>query len=147
MEKKLFLYVFVFTFLCTNIVFSQSKDEQDVNHAVESLRVAMVNGDSVQLDALTSDKLSYGHSGGKIEDKKTFIHSLTSGLSDFVTITLTDQQVTMFDHAAIVRHTLSADTNDGGKPGTVKLLVLTVWQKEKKGWKLIARQAVKFPQQ
>lgn len=147
MNKKLYLLLFVFALAHTNIVFSQSKDEQDVNHAVESLRAAMVNADSVQLDALTSDKLSYGHSGGKIEDKKSFIHSLTSGQSDFVTITLTDQQVTMFDHVAIVRHTLSADTNDGGKPGTVKLSVLTVWQKEKKDWKLIARQAVKFPQQ
>jgi ketosteroid isomerase-like protein len=38
---------------------------------------------------------------------------------------------------------LAAVTKDNGKPGSVKLDVLLVWQKEQKEWKLIARQAVK----
>jgi ketosteroid isomerase-like protein len=39
---------------------------------------------------------------------------------------------------------LEAKTNDNGKPNDIKLLVLMVWQKQNKEWKLIARQAVKI---
>ena len=106
--------------------------------------IEKIGPDSVKLATLVSDKLSYGHSGGHIEDRANFIQTLTSGKSDFVTIDLSDQQVTIVDKMAIVRHILNATNNDGGKPGTVKLSVLTVWYKEKGGWKLVARQAVKL---
>jgi hypothetical protein len=48
--------------------------------------------------------------------------------------------------AAIVRHTLTADTNDSGKPGKVSIKILGVWQKQGGDWKLLARQAVRPPQ-
>jgi len=45
---------------------------------------------------------------------------------------------------AIVRHIFKAKTNDGGKPGEVNIRVLLIWQKQKGGWKLLARQAVRI---
>ena len=124
--------------------FAQTKEEKEVATTVETLRAAMVNADSVALTQILSDKLSYGHSGGKVQTKTEFIHSLTSGESDFVTIELSDQTIEMFDHTAIVRHILSATTNDNGKPGNVKLSILLIWQKQHGAWKLIARQAVRI---
>jgi ketosteroid isomerase-like protein len=44
---------------------------------------------------------------------------------------------------AIVRHLFDGTTNDGGKPGTVKLKILLIFEKQGKDWKLLARQAVK----
>ena len=111
---------------------------------MESLRKAMIDGDSVQLDKITDAELTYGHSGGNVQSKAAFIHAFTSGQSDFVTIDLTGQTIQLYGSTAVVRHTLSASTNDGGKPGTVKISVMTVWQKHRKDWKLIARQAVKL---
>ena len=125
-------------------MFAQSKDEQAVASAVESLRKAMVDGDSIMLEKLTDNQLTYGHSSGQVQSKSAFLHSFTSGASDFVTIDLTGQTIQLYANTAVVRHTLSAATNDGGKPGTVKIAVMTVWQKEKGGWKMIARQAVKL---
>jgi ketosteroid isomerase-like protein len=46
-------------------------------------------------------------------------------------------------HLVIVWHTLSAKTNDGGKPGEVHLYVMLVWEKQQSQWKLVARQAAK----
>ena len=40
--------------------------------AIESLRTAMINADKNALENLVADKLSYGHSGGAIDDKKKF---------------------------------------------------------------------------
>ena len=123
---------------------AQSTDQKAVSEAVEKLRLAMIDADKNVLDKIISDSLSYGHSTGRIENKSEFIRNLLSGKSDFVTIDMTDQTISISGDAAIVRHVLSATTNDSGKPGTTKLKVLLVWQKEKGTWKLLARQAVKF---
>jgi ketosteroid isomerase-like protein len=122
---------------------AQSKEEAAVNAAVENLKKAMIDGDKTGLQNITSDKLSYGHSSGRVEDKAAFVDNIVTGKSDFVTIELTNQTVSVSGDAAIVRHTLSATTNDSGNPGSVKLNILLVWQKQKGQWKLLARQAVK----
>jgi len=123
---------------------AQPKDEKAVADAVEQLRMAMVNPDKAVLEKLTSGKLSYGHSSGLVEDQKMFIEKLVSGQSDFVSIDLTEQSISISDKVAIVRHILAAKTNDGGRPGEVRIRVLLIWQKEKGGWKLLARQAVRM---
>jgi len=145
MSKKLFFGIIAFIFLNT-VSFGQTKDEKAVSDAVEQLRSAMVNGNKAALEKLTDEKLSYGHSGGHIDDKKEFVTKLTNGSSDFVTIDLTEQTISISEKVAIVRHTLKAKTNDGGKPGEVHLKVLLIWQKGKGGWQLVARQAIKITQ-
>ena len=132
------------TTILSHETMAQTREKKEVSAAVETLRAAMVSADSTVLTQILSDKLSYGHSGGKVQTKNELIHSLTSGESDFVTIELSDQTIEIFDHTAIVRHFLSATTNDNGKPGSVKLSILLVWQKQDGAWKLIARQAVRI---
>lgn len=112
--------------------------------AVDRLKEALVSGDQSALDAITSTQLSYGHSSGRIEGKEAFIEAIVSGKSDFVSIELSDQTITVKGKSAIVRHQLKASTLDNGLPGQVKLHILTVWVKEKGQWKLLARQSVKM---
>ncbi|WP_158829193.1 nuclear transport factor 2 family protein [Mucilaginibacter lacusdianchii] len=123
----------------------KSTSAEAVAAAVETLRKAMVDADSVTLLQMVSPHLSYGHSSGVVQDKQTFIHALTSGSSDFVTIELSNQTIQVTGRAAVVRHVLSGTTNDGGKPGNVKINILMVWQKVKGSWQLLARQAFKVP--
>ena len=104
----------------------------------------MVDADQATLESSVDHKLSYGHSGGHIDDKKEFVDKIASGKSDFVTIGLTEQTISISGKTAIVRHILSAKTNDGGKPGEVHLRVILVWQKKAGKWLLLARQAVKI---
>ncbi|SDC61887.1 protein of unknown function [Cupriavidus sp. YR651] len=122
---------------------AQSADTQPVATAAEKLRVAMIDPDQAALSALVADSLSYGHSGGRLDTKASFIGDLLDKKSDFVSITITDQTVSLSGDVAVVRHTLSGDTLDSGKPGTVLLKVLQVWQKQGGNWRLLARQAVK----
>ena len=147
MQKMIKNIILILPMIMVTVVISaQSKKEEAVTGAVTLLKQAMIDGDSVMLDKLTSANLLYGHSGGQIQDKPAFIHSFTSGSSDFVSIDLAEQTITISGNTAIVRHKLSATTNDNGKPGTVNLIVMTVWQKQHKDWKMIARQAVRPPQ-
>ncbi|MFE8643814.1 nuclear transport factor 2 family protein [Sphingomonas sp. NCPPB 2930] len=116
-----------------------------VTAAAENLRRVMVDPTRPALDALVADDLSYGHSLGKVDTKASFISDLLDGTSDFITITITDQTVKVVKDVALVRHTLSAQTNDGGKPGNVTIKILQVWQQQGGQWKLLARQAVRPP--
>ncbi|MBT2335176.1 nuclear transport factor 2 family protein [Variovorax paradoxus] len=119
--------------------------EPTVAAAAERLRLAMIDPTPAALGALVADDLSYGHSGGRVDTKASFIGDLVAGKSDFVSITITEQTIKVVDgHTAIVRHTLAADTNDSGKPGKVALKILGVWQKQGGEWKLLARQAVRI---
>ena len=140
-KKLLFTGVIV---LAISSINAQNKEETDVAKAVDKLKIAMIEGNKADLENIAMDKLSYGHSGGAVDNKKEFVEKISSGKSDFVTIELTDQTISISDNIAVVRHKLNATTNDGGKPGEVHLLVLLIFQKDNKQWKLLARQAVKL---
>lgn len=140
MFKKLF--IFSVLIMIVNFSFAQ---KNEVENSVNKLTELMITPDSLALDKLILNNLSYGHSSGKIETKQQFMQSLLSRSSDFVDINLTDQTVTIQNKTALVRHTLNAKTNDKNVPGNVKLNILLIWSKEKAGWKLLGRQAVKVP--
>lgn len=142
--KKLHLLLLAFL-IFTTTAFAQSKDEKDVTAAVEFMRKAMVDGDRANLTKLAAEDLSYGHSSGKIQNKTEFVEAIASGTSDFVTIDLTEQTIKVVGTTAIVRHKLSAQTNDGGKPGSTVLGIMLIFQKQKGAWLLLARQAYKLP--
>jgi ketosteroid isomerase-like protein len=119
-------------------------DKDAVTAAAEKLRLAMISGDKSSLESLILPQLTYGHSGGHIDDAAEFVEKLVSKKSDFVTIDITNQNINIVGNTAIVRHHFYATTADLGKtPGDVTLDILLVWSKTKKDWKLLARQAVK----
>ena len=129
--------------LITISSFAQSKEETQVAEAVENLRKAMMKADTVELRKIALPELSYGHSSGKIQNKNEFISSFATGASVFVTLEFTEQTIKVVGSTAVVRHILSAKTNDNGKPGAVHLGILLIWQKTHGSWHLLARQAVK----
>lgn len=131
--------------MSSTMLYAQNKEEQSLTAAVDKLKNAMISGDQKALEEVAADDLSYGHSGGKVEDKATFVETIASGKSDFVTIELKNQTVKVTGKTGVVRHELHATTNDGGKPGEVHIGIMLVWQKQGKDWKLLARQAYKLP--
>jgi hypothetical protein len=140
--NKLILAI-TFCFIFSVNVNAQSK-EQKLLTAVEFLKDALLSGDEASLKKITSENLTYGHSSGKMEDKKAFVNSLVSGNSDFVTIKLEEQSSIINGNTAIVRHKLYASTLDNGKSGDVKLGVMLIFIFEKGDWKLLGRQAFKL---
>lgn len=132
--------------MSSSYLYAQDKHELSLLTAVDKLKNAMVSGDRQALEEVAANDLSYGHSSGKLEDKATFVETIASGKSDFVSIDLKNQTVKITGKTAIVRHELHAKTNDGGKPGEVHIGIMLVWQKQGKDWKMLARQAYKLPQ-
>lgn len=141
------LLIFSCLLISTTFCFAQKTNaEKEVNEAVDKLIGLMVTPDSLGLDKLLLNNLSYGHSSGKVQTKQEFMHSLLSGESDFLDdIVLGDPKTIIQGNTALVRHKLMAQTNDKGVKGSVNLYILLIWSKEKSGWKLLGRQAVKVP--
>ncbi len=123
---------------------AQSGEEAAVAQAVERLRAAMLAADRGQLDALTAPQLSYGHSGGVVEDKARFIDVVAGKRTVYKSITQSDQSVSMAGDNAIVRHVFSTDFESGGSPGSSRVGVMQVWQKQGGQWRLLARQAFRI---
>jgi len=126
--------------LSVMVASAQSREEKAVAAAVERQRQAMLDGDRTALESLTAAELSYGHSSGLIEDKKTFVDALVTGKSDFKEINLTNQTIKVAGNVAIVRHEMHGESNTG----PVNIGILLVWQGKGDNWKLVARQAYKL---
>ncbi|WP_449398402.1 nuclear transport factor 2 family protein [Chryseobacterium wanjuense] len=142
MIKKI---IFAMSFIMAITISAQKMNDKDaVAETAEKLRLAMISGEKSDLESLILPELTYGHSGGHIDDAKEFVEKLVTKKSDFLTIDITNQTVNIVGNTAIVRHHFYATTADAGKaPGDVTLDILLVWVKVKNDWKLLARQAVK----
>jgi len=123
---------------------AESPDLAALDQAVEALRKAMVDADKARLDELTADQLSYGHSGGVIQDKADFISVIIAKKTIYHSITLSDATTAIAGNDAILRHIFATEFEAEGKPGTSRVGVLQVWQKHDGRWKLLARQAYKL---
>ena len=141
--KKLFL----FFFLAVAINSSAQTDEQKVLDRVKQLNTAIfINKDSVALDGLMADKVTYGHSGGKIENRPEMISGAVHSPSTYKNFMM-DSATVFFEgkNTAVVRHVLKATSVDReGKESPLHIGVLQVWVMQNKQWKLMARQAVKL---
>ena len=86
MIKKLLL---TFSFLTVSLIFAQkNNNQQAVADASEKLRLAMISGDKTILESLILPELTYGHSGGHIDDAKEFVEKLASKKSNFLVFIL-----------------------------------------------------------
>ena len=141
MKRLIFV---VTTLLFIPSLFAQDKVIIALETAVQEYNNAILNRNRDVLEKLTAPQLSFGHSSGKVENKKEFVDAVVNGPFLFLSIDISDQAITIIDKTAIVRHILSAKVNNNGTPGDLKLSNLMVWQKQKGKWKLIARQAVRM---
>ena len=118
--------------------------EKEVAQAVDQLTQAMLHLDLKQLHALTSDKLTYGHSSGKVQNKDQFIADLETHTSAFKTLEMQNQTITLSGDTALVRHHFSAQALKGTEVVPTEIENFQIWQKQDGKWLLVGRQAFKF---
>jgi hypothetical protein len=99
-----------------------------------------------RLDAIFSDQLHYAHSNGAIDTKASYMDSLVSGRSDYVSFEYLSRDfilagpgiVLMKGHAIIT-------AGAPGKPNRNDLNYLAVWREEGGKWRFLAWQSCKNP--
>ncbi len=138
-------FAFLLSLLCLT-AFSQT-DENKVLQKVKELNDAIfVRKDGSAIQALVMEKLSYGHSDGKVEDKPTMVRNAATNKITYQNVETLLPRIAIEQNTAVARHYLKGiQTDSTGKPGPLTLEVLQVWFKDNGEWKLLARQAVKVP--
>ena len=152
--KKLFLLfslivsAFAFTLCNTDKpvqVLDVAEQEKAVAAAVEDFKTGIINADRALLESISADKLVYGHSGGKVQNKDEFIEEVVSLVpNDYLTIDLAEQTITVSGNTAIVRHIYSSDYTSNGVEGSLRIGNVLIWQEQEGKWKLLARQAYRL---
>ena len=125
----------------TCLFVNAQKDESEVMTRMKRFHELMVQkGTSV--DQYIDDSLSYGHSNGWVENKADFLSDLENRIV-YHSIKEDSVNVRVNGKVANVRFAGVYDSTLDGKRNEIRLRVLEVWVKTKKGWKLFARQAVR----
>ena len=123
---------------------AEAGDEAAVKQNVEALREALLKADKAQLERLSADQISYGHSDGRVQNKAEFIDGVMTRKANVKSINFPDLKIAVAGDAAIARHIYESESETDGKPNSVKIGALTVWQKQGGNWKLLARQGYKL---
>jgi len=123
---------------------AEAGDEAAVKQNVEALREALLKADKAQLERLSADQISYGHSDGRVQNKAEFIDGVMTRKANVKSINFPDLKIAVAGDAAIARHIYESESETDGKPNNVRIGTLEVWQKQGGNWKLLARQGYKL---
>jgi ketosteroid isomerase-like protein len=115
--------------------------EKAVTAAVAAFNEAARAGDRARLTNLLSDDLIYGHSSGRTETKQQCIDNLVKAKSNFQH---EGQVVRVYGRAAYVQTKVVAHNVTNGQPAKLPLVMLQVWAKEGKQWRMVARQTARL---
>ena len=139
--------LFIFTLLLLSFAgISQTKKEQALIERTYLLsHTVFGTKDSLTLEDLFARKLSYGHSGGKVETRAEAIAAISRNKSIYTDTAVSNISVVVNDNVAIVRHLFKANEKKlDGSVLPLNFTMMLVWVKEKGAWRLMGRQAVKL---
>ena len=119
-------------------------DSIDLKEALQKLDKALMHKDELVLRSLLHNNISYGHSNGWVQSKADVFNDFKSG--KLVYNIIESSSVSILDigknHAAVKMNS-NAEGVVNGNAFNLKLHVLQVWLKTKKGWQLYSRQSAK----
>lgn len=115
--------------------------------AADDERVAAtLDADPARLDSIYSDELHYAHSSGTIDTKASFVESLTSGRSDYLSVDYVQRNfipigpgIALMQGRALIR----VSSPEG--PRVLDLNYLAVWREESGRWRFLAWQSSRNP--
>ena len=133
------------------LAFSPSVRAEDARTATlaaaDNARVAATkSADREKLTAIFSDDLRYAHSSGKVDTKQSYIESLTSGRTKYLTLDYEERTFT-FPAPGIALMTGRAHVKVANATGEVDMVLsfLSVWREENGHWRFLAWQSCKLP--
>ena len=139
---KLFFTIALFF---TGLVAVAQNDTASLKDAMSRLDKALINKDDKVLQQLLHKDVSYGHSSGWVQNKNEIVGDFKTGKMLYTKIENSSVVIVSQNNKwATVRTTTNAEGELDHKAFQLKLHVLQVWIRTKKGWQLLARQSTKL---
>ncbi len=107
---------------------------------------ATIAADPERLNVIYSDELRYAHSSGKVDDKESMIHSLTSGGVIYESFEYKERDfVVASPGVALMSGSVLIHAEIPTGKVVVDLNFLSVWRKEEGRWRFLSWQSNKIP--
>ena len=144
--RSLLLSIVVLCLSCVPCIRAEDARTAALTAADDARVAAMKSADREKLAALLSDDLRYAHSSGTVDTKQSYIESLTSGRTKYLTLDYEERAFT-FPTPKIALMTGRAHVKVANATGEVdmQLSFLSVWREEDSKWRFLAWQSCKLP--
>jgi hypothetical protein len=123
----------------------QEVEPSEVVLSLETQRLdAMVKADSVFLDRVFADDLTYAHSNGVMHSKAELMGLLSAGRMDYVSIHPDNLTVRVYQSAAVVMGMADIAVSTGEDVVAIAIRFTSVYVMEGDSWRLVAYQSTRF---
>ena len=104
---------------------------------------AMVNADVDTLEQLFSDDIYYGHTGGNVDDKTSFLEKIRSGQYSYESIdTQIGHVAAIGERGLVINGELTIEVISSGEKKVFHAIYLAVWLLEGGDWRFNSLKAV-----
>jgi ketosteroid isomerase-like protein len=115
--------------------------EREVLQADEERVRALLANDFEALERILGDDLTYVHSNGMLDTKESYIGSLRSGRSRYLTMDISDVSVRVLGDTALINARFNARVKVGDNEVNPQPRVLIVYAKRDGRWQMLASQS------
>lgn len=138
-------FLFFILLIVGTQAYSQNPEAEKINQLHKRKFDWLINKKYDSLNWLLDDQAKYIHSNGWVQSKQEVIDDLKSGKLNYISVIVEESSVSYFDKSAVVTGKgifkgLMPDKSEF----SIHLLYTEVYVKQKKQWRLVARQATKI---
>jgi hypothetical protein len=106
-------------------------------------RAAQIAGDVKTLDALCADEMTYTHTTGDVDTKKTYFAALQAGRK-YETLDISDVSIARYDNTVVMVGVAHISVKSS-TPIRFRARFIDVWAKQQDRWRFVAWQTTRLP--
>jgi len=122
--------------------------EQRIKQHIETLearrRQAMIDGDMAFLESVYTDDLTYNHSDGKSDSKRSYLQGMREGVWNYQRFESRQEHIRRVGECAVVTGLIDMDVIIRGEPMLLNSRYISVWREGDAGWQMIAWQSTRY---
>ncbi len=123
---------------CAGHTTSRPAAAEDLDAADQARAAAMVAADVAALDRMLDDSLTYTHSNGRVDSKRSLMDEIASGRVDYRTIEATRSVGRLFGGVGIVTGPVRMDVAARGRVLRLRSVYTAVYRRHDGHWRLVA---------
>lgn len=107
-------------------------------------RTALIAGDLKTLETLCADELTYTHTNGTVDTKKTYLEALRSGVR-YETMDFLDVSIARYDSTVVIVGVAQIAVKTPSGPIRFRARFTDVWARQDERWRFVAWQTTRLP--
>jgi hypothetical protein len=124
---------------------SVPKGAEEVWRLEGERRKALLAGDLKTLESFCADEMTYSHTNGKVDTKKTYFESLRSGVR-YETMDFSDVNIAVYDSTVIITGLAKIAVKSPSGPTGFQARFTDVWVKQREHWRFAAWHTTRLPE-